>query len=277
MTESSRDEESPVRLPRSRGALVLLGALFGFAFLGFCALGIWQIERRAWKLDLIERVEARIHAPPVAAPAASDGFPADAKSDEYRHVRLSGHFLPGLDSRVQAVTRLGPGFWILSPFQTDSGDIVLVNRGFVPNDWQGDTLSDAPTQVDGLLRISEPKGAFLRHNDPAAQRWYSRDVRAIAQARGLDRVAPYFVDAAAGEPDAAPATGAPIWPRGGLTVTQFPNNHLSYALTWFALALMVAGAGGYLAMEESRLRKRAGLRPRFSDDAGQSASNKTKQ
>ena len=77
--------------------------------------------------------------------------------------------------------------------------------------------------------MSEPGGTFLRRNDPAANRWYSRDVAAIARARGLGPVAPYFIDA-----DATPDTGG--YPVGGLTVVRFRNAHLSYALTWFTLA-----------------------------------------
>jgi len=250
---ATRGADASRRRPRGRGALIALAALLSFAFAGLCALGIWQVQRLHWKRDLIERVEARAHAEPVAAPGPERWSEVSAQRDEYRHVRLDGHFLPGHDTRVQALTRLGPGFWILSPFQTGGGAIVLVNRGFAPNDWPGDDLSDAPAQVTGLLRMSEPKGAFLRRNDPAAQRWYSRDAQAIAGAQGLGRVAPYFIDA-----EDIPGAETSGWPRAGLTVTQFSNNHLSYALTWFALALMVAGAGGYLAREESR--SRAGLR-----------------
>ncbi len=83
--------------------------------------------------------------------------------------------------------------------------------------------------IVGLLRASEPHGAFLRSNDPADDRWYSRDVAAIAEARGLGRVAPMFVDA---EIQADPES----YPVGGLTVIKFRNAHLSYALTWFGLA-----------------------------------------
>ena len=87
--------------------------------------------------------------------------------------------------------------------------------------------------MTGLLRMSEPGGAFLRSNDPAADRWFSRDVAAIAASRGLDKVAPYFIDA-----ERAPGeSGLPV---GGLTVIAFSNNHLVYALTWGALALMAA-------------------------------------
>src|SRR5690606_20589713 len=89
--------------------------------------------------------------------------------------------------------------------------------------------------VAGLLRITEPNGAFLRSNDPATDRWYSRDVTAIAKARGITNVAPYFIDAGR---SASPGG----LPEGGLTVISFYNNHLIYAATWFALAMMVAVA-----------------------------------
>jgi surfeit locus 1 family protein len=112
-------------------------------------------------------------------------------------------------------------------------------------------LPDAVGTVTGLLRLTEPHGAFLRSNDPAADRWYSRDIAAIAADRGLGKVAPYFIDA-----DAAPGSeGLPI---GGLTVLTFPNNHLVYAFTWAALALLAAG--GAILVNVDMLRARTGSR-----------------
>jgi surfeit locus 1 family protein len=93
---------------------------------------------------------------------------------------------------------------------------------------------DGPVTVTGLLRVTEPRGGFLRANDPASGRWYSRDVAAIAEAKGLGgAVAPYFIDAGA----APNAGGLPV---GGITVVDFRNAHLSYALTWFGLAALIA-------------------------------------
>ncbi|MDB6061426.1 MAG: surfeit locus 1 family protein [Verrucomicrobiaceae bacterium] len=246
MTSARRDAEQP----RGTGWLIALALLFSLVFIGLTALGTWQIERRTWKLDLIERVESRIAAAPTDIPEPERWPAINAAQDEYKHVRLSGHFLPDRDTRVQALTALGAGFWILSPFQTDDGYVVLINRGFAPIDWNGDTVSSAPTEVAGLLRLSEPNGAFLRHNDPAAARWYSRDVQAIAGARGLQMVAPYFVDA-----DRSAIEAESTWPRAGLTVTHFSNNHLGYALTWFALAAMVGYGGWRVARQEYRLRR----------------------
>ncbi|WP_235919355.1 SURF1 family protein [Aureimonas psammosilenae] len=219
-----------------RAALTVLGLLAGAAFL---ALGIWQVERRAWKLDLIERVEARIHGAAEPPPPPSRWSAVNERDDAYRRVRLDGEFLHRCQTPVQALTERGAGFWILTPLRTSDG-IVFVNRGFVPSDHrdpatrrEGDV--EGPVSVTGLLRMSEPKGGFLRTNDPEAGRWYSRDVAAIGHACALEGGAPFFVDADA----TANPGGLPV---GGLTVVAFRNNHLVYAVTWFALAAMsVAG------------------------------------
>jgi surfeit locus 1 family protein len=213
----------------------ILVALALAATLGFVALGVWQVERRAWKLDLIARVEARVHAAPVAIPDAARWPGLDARGDEYRRVSATGVFLHDKAARVQALTERGAGFWLVTPLRTGQG-IVLVNRGFVPGGWQAPVSQDSgPVRVTGLLRVTELGGGFLRSNDPAANRWYSRDVAAIARARRLGSVAPFFVDA-----DATPNPDG--YPVGGLTVVQFNNNHLIYALTWFGLAGLSAFA-----------------------------------
>ncbi len=233
---------------RSSRSLIALAAVVA----GVCAttaLGIWQLERRVWKLALIERVDQRVHAAPVAPPAPAEWRSVSAERDEYRRVRITGHFSSVRPALVQAVTELGGGYWVLSPFETDAGYTVLVNRGFVPQEQRGGTQPPAAQSmaVTGLLRLSEPGGAFLRHNDARADRWYSRDVLAIAASRGLGEVAPYFVDADA-------SSDAAVWPKGGLTVIIFPNNHLVYAITWFGLglALVVAAILGLRRGDERR-------------------------
>lgn len=258
--------------PRGKVALVAVITALALACAGFTALGIWQLHRLEWKLALIKRVESRIHAPAVDAPRPAQWPQLNAASDEYKRIRLQGRFLPDHDTRVQALTRLGAGFWVLSPFRTTDGSTVIINRGFVPEDWKGDSApapaqTPSQTEVTGLLRLSEPEGRFLRRNQPAAERWYSRDVQAIAAARGLDHTAPYFVDAEADsrhstDGSAGATLGAAAqagstaesWPRAGLTVTSFPNNHTGYALTWFALALMCAAAAVYVLRHEWRQR-----------------------
>ena len=221
---------------RSARRLLPLAALLCLVFI---ALGTWQVERRAWKLDLIARVDQRVRAEPAAPPGPRDWPRVDAAHDEYRRVRLDGRFLDDRPTFVQAVTDLGAGYWVISALRQDDGEVVLVNRGFVDPEARA-TVAPAlgPATVVGLLRLTEPGGGFLRHNDPAANRWYSRDVAAIAAARGLARVAPYFVDAQ--QVTAPPAAGTV--PVPGLTVIAFHNSHLVYALTWYTLAAMSAGA-----------------------------------
>lgn len=245
--------------PRSKGKGLALAIFAVLAFAAFAALGTWQVFRLQWKLALIERVEQRVHATPVPAPGPERWAQLSAESDEYRQVRLAGTYQYGKTVRVQAVTDLGSGYWLMTPLVTTQGGVVLVNRGFIPLG-KADAGAAGPVsgaaEVTGLLRMSQPDGAFLRRNDAGAGRWYSRDVQAIAAAQGLGSVAPYFIDAdaASAERDARQAPGpAPV---GGLTVVSFHNNHLVYALTWYALALMVAGTFYWVARREGG---RAGL------------------
>ncbi|MBP3979714.1 MULTISPECIES: SURF1 family protein [unclassified Acidovorax] len=243
--------------------------LVGIAlFVGFIALGVWQVQRRAWKLDLIERVTQRIQAPPGALPPPAQWPQVDATGYAYQPVRLQGQWLADKTVLAQASTALGAGYWVMTPLQQADGTQVLVNRGFVPQgqraQWKARPATPPgtatePVTVEGLLRMSEPGGGFLRRNDPAQQRWYSRDVAAMAQARQLPRAAPFFVDAgipdrqSAATAERPPAAQGP-WPRQGLTVVRFANSHLVYAITWFGLALMVAGAAVLVARYEAKLR-----------------------
>ncbi|MGX7876912.1 SURF1 family protein [Mesorhizobium sp. ORM6] len=119
---------------RSSASRLVLGLLGLFGVLVFVGLGIWQLERRVWKLDLIARVDQRIHAPIVDAPGPESWSGMTAAGYEYSHVRLAGRFLGGANTLVQAVTELGGGYWVLTPMQTDSGFVVLVNRGFIPQE-----------------------------------------------------------------------------------------------------------------------------------------------
>ncbi len=166
---------------------------------------------------------------------------------------ISGRFLNDREAQVVASTAKGAGYWVMTPLQAQDGTVVLVNRGFVPAESRDPATRAAgqiegPVTVTGLLRLTEPKGGFLRSNEPAAERWYSRDVAAIAAARGLTDVAPYFIDA-----DATPNPGG--LPIGGLTVIAFPNSHLVYAVTWFGLAALLAFGVGYAVRSERRVRR----------------------
>ncbi|MBX5184452.1 SURF1 family protein [Rhizobium sp. NZLR5] len=229
---SDKSERPPSRAKRAIFCvcLVLLAA-------GLAALGTWQVQRLAWKRDLIARVDQRVHARPLPAPTQADWAKVNAADDEYRRVSAAGTLANDKETLVYASTALGPGYWVMTPLTLADGTAVLVDRGFVPTDRRDpatrrDGELSGIVEITGLMRMSEPKGSLLQSNDLAADRWYSRDVAAIAQKRGLSAVAPYFIDADA----AANPGGLPV---GGLTIIHFPNNHLVYAITWYGLAAMV--------------------------------------
>src|SRR5579875_2658677 len=175
------------------GRFVLGMVLAAVFFTAFVLLGNWQVRREAWKLALIHDVATRVHAPPVAAPGPEQ-WPRIEQGDlQYLHVRLRGRFLSGDQTLVHGASELGYGYWVMAPLATDRGFIVLVNRGYVPAGLPGTPAfaKAAPPAGDvtltGLLRFSEPGGGFLRPNRPGADQWYSRDVAAIAAARGRPR------------------------------------------------------------------------------------------
>lgn len=253
------DNTDALPLPAKPGVVRVLLLLAGLIFSGFLILGIWQVQRLQWKLALIERIDQRVQAAPIAAPNRALWPAISRESSEYTRVQVAGHFDHSREKLVRASTELGSGFWVVTPLQTTAGFWILVNRGFVPAAYSAPSSrpdSNEQQTVVGLLRLTEPGGSFLQHNDVVAGRWYSRDVQAIATSVALDArpgaasavaVAPYFIDAAA-------SADAQAWPRGGLTVLNFYNNHTVYALTWFALAAMVAGAAVYLLRSERQLR-----------------------
>lgn len=208
--------------------MLLIGLCFALIVV-LIGLGNWQLRRLSWKRDLIAAVEARAFGAPAETPTE---FGPDLHA--YLRVRVAGTPVD-VNVLVKAVTELGPGHWVMSPLETDD-HILWVNRGFVSSQsGAGTSWTALPETVEGLLRPTEPNGTFLERNDPPSGRWVSRDTQAMSDAHGLGRTPPYFIDADhIGRPEA--------WPRGGLTIVTFRNTHLSYALTWYAMALLLFGA-----------------------------------
>lgn len=224
---------------------MLVAALLAFAVL-FVALGVWQVKRLAWKEALIARVDAGLHAAPVGVEAIDRHLsPQSAKTMEYRRLTASGIWLGEATTLVAGSSELGTGYWVMTPLELSNARVIFVNRGFVP---MGKTSAavilatpSGPITVIGLLRPSETTGSFLRRNDPEAGHWFSRDIAALAVGTAPTAETGWFIDAQqANLPRGmdAPA-GQPV---PGLTVISFPNNHLSYAITWFVMAIASLGA-----------------------------------
>ena len=249
LPESTTGEREPraglAREPSSREPRSLLVPAL-FTFLGvalLCGLGVWQLERKAWKEGLIAAIDARVGAPPAAFPPEDAWSALSPENDEYRHVRLTGHFLNDKEAHLQAnLVSSGTddgalGYDILTPLEMPGGALVLVNRGFVPLDKKDsatrrDSKVQGETSVTGLIRFPQARAWFVPPDDAAKNVWFSRDPGLIAKAYGLERVAPVIVDA-----DQAPGKAA--LPRGGQTRIGLPNDNLQYALTWFGLALVL--------------------------------------
>jgi surfeit locus 1 family protein len=179
-----------------------------------------------------------------------------ADRDEYRRVIARGAFRHDREVQVYTVVSeekgklAGPGYWVMTPLELEGGARVIVNRGFVPLDRKNpDTRAagqvSGPIPVTGLLRTPERATMFSPDNDPSRNAWYRRDPAEIASAMKLERVAPFTIDA-----DATPNPGG--LPEGGRTRINLPNDHLGYALTWFGLALALAGVFCVFAWQRLR-------------------------
>lgn len=215
-------------------ALPFLMTLIGIFLLA--SLGKWQLDRREWKLGLIERIETRVHAKAVSLPAALEIW-QNSRDIDYTRVLLAGHFLHEHERRLYTVLDGQAGWKIITPLQAASGDIVLVDRGFVPEQLELPRARksgqiETTTEFTGLARVSQTPNWFTPANDPVANRWFWRDVPGLIASLPPDigsKSAPFIIEAEAG-----PVPGH--WPRAGVTLLNIPNRHLEYALTWFALA-----------------------------------------
>ncbi len=251
-----------------RSGLVLPAVLTLVGIAVLVSLGNWQLRRLAWKEDLIaaatERpTEAVRDLPPVSAWPSLD----PKGGDGYRPFSLAGRFLH--DKEAHVFTSLpdprgpygGPGFWIVTPFALSSGGTVLVNRGFAPMEKslpseRGETLSNEPVVVTGLMRPNEERSFFTPADEPGENMFFARNVAAIAAAEHLSPpLAPFTIDLIASE---TPPGGLP---QSGETRMAFTNNHLQYALTWYGLAAALLAVFGVFAWRRLGERRQARLTP----------------
>jgi surfeit locus 1 family protein len=229
-----------------RGVLIpSIAAASAFAVL--LSLGLWQLDRKAWKEGLIATIEQRLSAPPVALPAPATWPRLRAAEDEFLRVAVTAEFLNDREALVYTVGSSlregssGPGYWIFTPARLVDGALVMVNRGFVPNGKQDpETRPDGevagPINMVGVLRWPEPPGLFTPAGDPTRNIWFSRDSNAIAAAKSVS-VAPFYLELESPDPPGG-------LPRTGRLHATLPNNHFGYALTWLGLACVLVGVYG---------------------------------
>lgn len=198
------------------------------------ALGFWQIYRLEWKLGLIAQIEERAFAEPTTLPAVRSDF----DDLEYQSVIVSGTFINTSEMTKYSVGPNGePGYDLYTPLEPDTGPLVIVNRGWVPEHLKDkslrpDTLVEGKTTVTGLLRKPEEKLWYGPENEPVNNNWYYGDLTGMAEAQNITNVYPMYLFAAR-------KAGDQNFPIAGRTEINIINNHLDYVLTWFGLAVVL--------------------------------------
>ena len=231
-------------------------AVCGVAIL--CGLGLWQLDRKVWKENLIATLNTRLERAPESLPPRESWPRLVPEGTEYTRVTFPAEFLPGQEALVYTAGSplrsdvKGPGYWVFAPAQLAGGSIVLVNRGFVPLDRKDPVTRPGGTtqgtvEIIGVMRWPETRGLFTPADDVAGNVWYLRDPKAMAEAKKWAAPAPFYID----QESPVPIGGLPL--PGKLSIA-LPDNHLQYAITWFGLALALAGV--YVTWLARRLRWR---------------------
>ncbi|WP_322989819.1 SURF1 family protein [Hoeflea sp.] len=238
---------TPSSPPRRLGPVTLIVILAALAIL--LALGTWQVKRLYWKQDLLAKIETRM----VAAPAGLEEIIALKQSGEdieYRRVSLTGQFRHAAEQFFFSTLNGRTGYFVYTPFETEAGQVIFVNRGFVEVDFK-DPATRSQGQVAGTVsvvglardRLDQKPSWVVPDNDLAKNIFYWKDLDAMAVNAGIDpqseQLLPFFIDA-----DESPNPGGQ--PIGGVTQVNLPNSHLQYAITWYGLALALLGVTGAL-------------------------------
>ena len=168
-------------------------------------LGIWQLDRKTWKENLIATVTQRIARAPEDLPPRASWPRLVPDGNEYARVTFPAEFLDGQEALVYTAGSpfrpdvKGPGYWVFAPAQLAGGSIVVVNRGFVPLDrkdpaTRAEARPHGIVEIVGVMRWPETRGLFTPADDPNNNVWYLRDPKAIAAAKKWATVAPFYID-----------------------------------------------------------------------------------
>jgi len=213
----------------------LLIGLLGGAIL--ISLGVWQMQRLAWKEGVLAEIAARISDAAVPLPATMD-----PDADRYMPVTVTGRFTGEHVDVLVSRKQIGAGVRVIEAFETSDGRRILVDRGFLTDDDRANPRESGAATVEGNLHWPEETDSYTPPPDPATGLWFARNVPALAQA--LDTEATFIV--------ARKPTGGAIEPMP-VDTSGIPNDHINYAITWFSLAAVWLGMTAYLLW---RIRQR---------------------
>jgi cytochrome oxidase assembly protein ShyY1 len=227
----------------------------------FIGLGVWQLQRRVEKHALIAALTERLAAAPVPLPAAATWSTLTPERDEFRRVSFTATYEGRLDAMVYSSGSSirpdisGPGTWAFLPARLSGGEAVAVNAGFVPNTMQDRDVQDRavarlitgqPVAMTGYIRFPIAAGVLTPNVEHDKRLWFARDHLEMAQALGWKEVAPFYIDLES----PVPPSGIP---KPGPLDVQLRDDHMQYALTWFALACAVVIAF-FVWMRRARLQ-----------------------
>jgi surfeit locus 1 family protein len=226
---------------RSKRFPIGLTVATAIAFAILISLGVWQVQRLAWKEALLARIAALQAAPARPLSKALTEMAAGGETDFTRVTVVC----PGLPRKpfleLYAVRDGEAGLRLISVCQVADGgyDSILVDRGFVAQTATGrppvNAADATPFTLTGVLRRPDKPTFVTPPNDVARNHWYWRDAQAMAKALGATRPAPLVLMAETPtNPDWPSLVPAPV-------PIDIPNRHLEYALTWFGLAVALAG------------------------------------
>jgi surfeit locus 1 family protein len=243
-----------------RHGLVVPSLATAVALTVLVSLGLWQLDRKAWKESLVTTLEQRLTAAPIALPPPAEWLRLSAAQDEFLRVAMTAEFLNDHEALVYTGGSTmrdatgGQGYWVFAPALVAGGGIVMVNRGFVP-DGRRDPASRpeghvrGPINMVGVLRWPEKPGLFTPAGDPLRNIWFARDSTSMAAAMGIS-AAPFYLELESPNPPGG-------LPRAGRLHPNLPNNHFGYALTWLGLAAVLVGV--YATWLFGSWRKRDGI------------------
>ncbi len=217
----------------SRVLFLIIIGLGGAAIL--LSLGIWQLQRLAWKQGVIAEIDARILAAPVAVPAMPD-----PETDAYLPVAVTGTMTGDTLRILVSQKDVGAGYRLITALETRDRR-VLLDRGFVPVDAPETTLPKKEVNVTGNLQWPQETDGFTPAPDTDRNIWFARDVPAMAAALDTEPVLIVARTLTGDDPSVAPFP---------VDTSRIPNDHLQYAITWFSLAAI------WLAMSLLFLRRR---------------------
>ena len=249
-----------IAMPGRRCGVASFGAFTLLMVALFIGLGVWQLQRRVEKHALIAALTERLAAAPGALPSPAQWSALTPAHDEFRRVSFAATYEPRPDAMVYSSGSAvredisGPGTWAFMPARLGSGETVVINAGFVQNTMQDRSQQDRavarlvtgePVTLTGYIRFPETAGALTPAENIAKRLWFTRAHLAMARALGWGEVAPFYIDLE----QPMPAGGIP---KPGALEVHLKDDHLQYALTWFALAGAVVIAFGIWLRAQAR-------------------------